>query len=174
MPAYAEDPGYGEVPAVLTGPVLGQIDSHGTFHAVVDNAGKVNLHINRSPLRETEPEGEALLPTEEVRIVDSETGGEKGMKPVRNSLIPVKALNVIARVYHYGASKYAAHNWRKGYDWSLSYDACRRHLDAFWDGEDLDPESGLPHLAHAGFHILTMLTFMLDPRYSSKDDRYKP
>jgi hypothetical protein len=123
--------------------VLGQIDSDGTFHAVVNEGGK-DYDIYEEGFK-------ALLPTEEVRVVDPETGGEKGMKPVRHSLIPVKALNVIARVYHYGASKYAAHNWRKGYDWSLSYDACRRHLDAFWDGEDLDPESGLPHLAHAGF-----------------------
>jgi hypothetical protein len=171
MPAYAEDPGYGQVPAVLGGPVLGQLDSNGTFHAVVDNADRVNISRSIDLSRSVTITADT---TEEVRIVDRETGGEKGMKPVRNSLIPVKALNVIARVYHYGASKYAAHNWRKGYDWSLSYDACRRHLDAFWDGEDLDPESGLPHLAHAGFHVLTMLTFMLDPRYSSKDDRYKP
>jgi hypothetical protein len=46
-----------------------------------------------------------------------------------------------------------------------------RHLWAFWRGEDLDAESGLPHLSHAGFHVLTLLWFR---RYRpAKDDRYK-
>lgn len=162
MADYTDDyqrSGYaGPIPPVNEGrKVLGQIDSDGTFHQVIVGKSYGNV-----------------LSTEEVRVTDPDTGGQKGMKPERHSLVPLKAVGMIARVYNYGAQKYAAHNWRKGYDWSLSYDACRRHLDAFWEGENLDPESGLPHLAHAGFHILTMLTFLLDKRYAAKDDRYKP
>jgi len=49
-----------------------------------------------------------------------------------------------------GALKYGRHNWRReGVRFSTYYNACRRHLDAWWEGEDIDPESGLPHLVKA-------------------------
>lgn len=103
---------------------------------------------------------EMVPTTGEVRVVNAETGGMKGRKPQRYELIPWNAVGAIAEVYAFGAQKYDDHNWRKGYDWSLSFGALLRHLTAFWEGEDLDPESGLPHLAHAGFHVLSLLTFM--------------
>lgn len=107
----------------------------------------------------------------EVRYVDPTTGGEKGQKPEMYSLLPVPALAAIARVYAKGASKYASNNWRRGYPWSLSYDALMRHTTQFWDGEDLDPEWDYPHLAHAGFHIMSLLTFQLEGL--GTDDRFK-
>ena len=46
-----------------------------------------------------------------------------------------------------GALKYGRFNWRcAGIRTSIYTAACRRHLAAFWNGEDLDPDSGLPHL----------------------------
>jgi hypothetical protein len=49
-----------------------------------------------------------------------------------------------------GALKYGRSNWRGcGVRASIYYDACRRHMDAWFEGETIDPESGLPHLAHA-------------------------
>lgn len=108
----------------------------------------------------------------EVRSVSS-TGGEKGVKPQRHSLIPKEGLDTIAEVFAFGAEKYAAHNWRKGYEWSKSYDALIRHLTAWFSGEDLDPESGLSHLGHAGFHIMALSTWQrLGGRYEQFDDRY--
>ena len=89
------------------------------------------------------------------------SGGQKGIKLEAYALLPVRALREIARVYGYGAGKYAPNNWRRGYPWSWSYSALQRHLNSFWGGEFLDPESGLPHLAHAGFHVLTLMTFSL-------------
>jgi hypothetical protein len=67
----------------------------------------------------------------------------------------------VARVYAFGAKKYSDHNWRKGYAWSLSFDALMRHVTEAQQGEWLDMESGEPHLAHAVFHCLTLITFML-------------
>jgi hypothetical protein len=95
----------------------------------------------------------------EVRVTDPDTGGMKGQKPERYSLLPVEALAEVARVYEYGSRKYDDHNWRKGYAWSLSYDALQRHINAFWRGESYDLESGLHHLAHATFHLFTLMTF---------------
>lgn len=106
---------------------------------------------------------------EEVRSV-SETGGEKGVKSERYDLIPVGAMATVAQLYGKGADKYAAHNWRKGYEWSKSYAALQRHATAFWEGEDLDPEMQLPHMASVVFHALTLITFMQEqPGF---DDRF--
>lgn len=114
------------------------------------------------------------ITTEEVRTT-SRTGGQKGTKPQRYDLLPKAALDQIAEVYAFGAAgKYADHNWRKRYEWSKSYAALMRHVTAFWDGEDYDPESGLSHLAHAGFHLNAMLTWVKDPAAQEFDDRYKP
>lgn len=106
--------------------------------------------------------------------VTSSTGGQKGKKSERYDLLPKPALDEIARVYAFGAIKYEDHNWRRGYDWSLSYAAAQRHLTAWWAGEDKDEESGLSHVAHAGFHIFAMLFFESLPEYAQFDDRYKP
>jgi hypothetical protein len=37
------------------------------------------------------------------------------------------------------------------------FDAAQRHLWAWWEGEARDPESGLPHLAHAVACLLFVL-----------------
>ena len=106
---------------------------------------------------------------EEVRVV-SETGGEKGKKLAQVGSLDPKALLVLAEASGFGAAKYSQHNYLRGYAWSLSFDACMRHLLAFWSGEELDPESGLPHLAHAAWHCLAMLSFLL--RGIGTDDRF--
>jgi hypothetical protein len=103
-------------------------------------------------------------------MTDPSTGAQKGQKPEQMSLLPIAALETVARVYAFGTDKYCRNNWRRGYDWHLSYDALLRHVQRFWDGEDLDSESGEPHLAHAVFHALALLTFM--DEHQSGDDRY--
>lgn len=108
----------------------------------------------------------------EVRT-KSVTGGEKGVKPQRYSLLPVEALAAIAEHYGKGAAKYSDHNWRRGYEWSKSYDALQRHLNAFWSGEDIDAETGSHHLAAAGFHVLALLQWWLEGNFATLDDRYR-
>lgn len=118
--------------------------------------------------------------TIETRQTDSETGGQKGSKPERYSLLPAEPLAEVARVYAYGAEKYDDNNWRKGYKWSLSYDALQRHINAFWGGQSVDPESGQHHLAHAVFHLFTLMTYdglnsaneYIREAYEVRDDRY--
>jgi len=105
-------------------------------------------------------------------VVTSETGGSKGAKRARLGSIDPQAILDVARVAGFGEEKYDRLNYMRGYPWSLSFDACQRHLMLFWSGEDLDEESGLPHLAHAAWHCLAMLAFMREhPDY---DDRFKP
>lgn len=106
----------------------------------------------------------------EIRSV-SRTGGEKGVKLERFDLIPVEALTKLAIHYGIGAEKYADNQWRKGYEWSKSYAALQRHVNAFWGGEDIDPETGSPHMAAVAWHALTLLTFMEE--HPDFDDRFK-
>lgn len=107
----------------------------------------------------------------EVRTTSS-TGGQKGTKPERYDLIPVEALDIMARLYANGAEKYEAHNWRKGYEWSKSYASLMRHATSFWKGEDIDEEMGLPHLAGVAFHAFALMVFMIE--HPEFDDRYTP
>lgn len=125
----------------------------------------------RDDFAENGPDGsEYAKRVGEVRT-ESSTGGQKGVKPERMSLIPVEALEIMGRLYGFGEGKYAAHNWRKGYEWSKSYDSLQRHAGAFWRGEDFDEETGLPHLAGVVFHAFTLMIFMEEqPGF---DDRFK-
>lgn len=81
------------------------------------------------------------------------------------------ALEKINQILTFGAKKYAAHNWRGGFVWSRPFNACMRHLWAWWRGEDKDPETGLSHLAHAACCIMFLLEF--EETKKDLDDRYK-
>lgn len=96
---------------------------------------------------------------EEVRVT-APSGGQKGSKPARFDLIPGDALWKVAELYGRGADKYEDRNWERGYDWSLSFAALQRHAWQFWNGEDIDAESGQPHMASVVFHALALLRFM--------------
>lgn len=59
-------------------------------------------------------------------------------------------LETTAQVLDFGQRKYHAWNWAIGtFEWSRLYGALQRHLNAFWRGEENDPETGMPHLWHA-------------------------
>ena len=70
----------------------------------------------------------------------------KGKPPVH--LVPPSAITAMAKVLGYGAEKYAERNWELGANYSVPYSSMMRHLLAWWDGEENDPESGLPHTYH--------------------------
>lgn len=59
------------------------------------------------------------------------------------------AMEQLAAVLTFGASKYSANNWRKGISSSRLLAAALRHIFAYLRGQVLDSESNLPHLAHA-------------------------
>lgn len=113
----------------------------------------------------------------EIRVTNEQTGGMKGSKIAQLFDAPPAALLALARVYGKGAEKYDHHNYRKGYKWSLSYNALLRHVLASIDGEDVDPESGELHMAHAAWHCLTLIQFLLDKQQGRHppdlDDRWE-
>lgn len=78
---------------------------------------------------------------------------------LRYDLIPADALEQLAAIYTMGAKKYTDNNWRKGMSWSRPFSALMRHAWAWFRGEDIDPESGLNHLAHAAWNCFTLINY---------------
>lgn len=87
-------------------------------------------------------------------------------------LVPMEHLENMVRVLMFGKAKYSAHNWRRGFPHSRITNSLQRHLNAFQAGEDIDPESGLPHTAHILCNALFLAGNTKD--HPELDDRYKP
>lgn len=69
-----------------------------------------------------------------------------------------------------GMLKYGRTNWRvAGVRASIYYDAARRHLAAWFEGEEFDPDDGVPHLGAA----LACIAILVDSDAAGKltDDR---
>lgn len=115
-------------------------------------------------------------------MIHSKANGKKPMsggvkydnaKP-RISLIPAVALWEESKVLTFGAQKYESHNWRKGIYYERLINAALRHLLSFSAGENLDPESGLHHLAHARCCLGFLMEYEAFPQfYAQYDDRFK-
>lgn len=65
--------------------------------------------------------------------------------------IPWAVVFELAAAHGEGATKYGRHNWRKsgGVVASTYFAAALRHILRYWEGEDIDPDSGLPHIVKA-------------------------
>jgi hypothetical protein len=126
--------------------------------------------INTTPNISTITVDQITKLTEMPSILTGSAVKHDGDKPPMN-LLSREALEQTAMVMAFGKEKYAAHNWRKGFAWSRPLSAAMRHLMAFNDGEDKDPESGLSHLAHAACCIMFLLEF--EKTHKHLDDRFK-
>lgn len=84
--------------------------------------------------------------------------------------IPVRSLHKLLTVYQHGCHKYAENDYRLGIKFSVYYDAAMRHLLAWWAGEPYNPESGLSHLSHAAWCIMTLLEY--EDVHPHLDDRW--
>jgi hypothetical protein len=90
------------------------------------------------------------------------------------ALVPPEVIEEVATVFGFGAEKYGVNNWREDGDsttWSRTYSSMQRHLNAFWRGEDIDPESGQRHLAHAATQL--MILMIHTSHHPQMDDRWK-
>lgn len=89
----------------------------------------------------------------------------------RMDLLCPFAMEELAKVLTFGSKKYSAWNWSKGITTSRLIAAALRHIFAFASGQDLDPETGLSHIAHA---MCCMMFILGMPHYIvGYDDRQK-
>ncbi len=77
----------------------------------------------------------------------------------RLSKLPWDALRAVADVMAFGGQKYGWDNWR-GVEAERYVDAALRHLAKHAEGELLDEESGLLHLAHGATSALFALAII--------------
>ena len=91
-----------------------------------------------------------------------------GKAPMSTVSAPVMAEIGVAMLE--GACKYGRHNFRVvGVRVSVYYDATLRHLFSWWEGEDIDPDSGLSHVTKAIASLLVLRDAMLQNMV--EDDR---
>ena len=98
--------------------------------------------------------------------------GQAGSLKAPLGLVPPYAMEQTSWVHKLGAEKYGPWNWREtGVCASTYVNAILRHLNAWRDGESLDPESGITHLAH----IACSANILMDAEVCGKlqDDRNK-
>ena len=88
----------------------------------------------------------------------------------RLDLIPHEAILGMGLVFDAGARKYSDRNWEKGMPLGKLYASAMRHLVAWQSGNDIDAESGLPHLAHALTNIAML--YALSLRRPDLDNRW--
>ena len=96
--------------------------------------------------------------------------GAAGALKTPLGLIPPYAMEQTAWAHKLGAEKYGPFNWRDTGVCATTYvNAIMRHLNAWRDGEDLDQESGISHLAH----VACSCNILLDADYCNtlQDDR---
>ena len=122
---------------------------NGKIGGVVDENGKV-LYIDE--------EGEVSAKAE-TRDTDQSAKADKGKLEL--SLVNPELVKAVAEVRMYGTEKYGdSENWRK-VEPKRYVDALYRHLLAYIEGNEVDEESGLSHLAHMACNI----SFLLDEEY---------
>jgi hypothetical protein len=93
-----------------------------------------------------------------------------GIRKTPWSVIPMRVIAELGLALLEGACKYRRHNYRvAGVRASVYMDATFRHLAAWWEGEDVDPDSNLSHITKA----IASLTVLRDSMISGNwnDDR---
>lgn len=103
-----------------------------------------NINLTHYPLEE---------PTKETNPKDAVAIGK-----VPFSVIPAQVLGNIGLALMEGALKYGRHNYRgTGIRFSVYYDATMRHLTDWWEGQDIDPDSGECELHHVDKAIASLV-----------------
>jgi len=88
------------------------------------------------------------------------TGGRrKNVGKLRVDLVPTSLVTGVAAVLTIGAEKYAPRNWEKGLEFSNPYSSLMRHLLAWSNGEDYDPETGRLHMEHIACNAAFLIEY---------------
>lgn len=122
---------------------------NGEIGGVVDERGNA-LYIDEN--------GDALA---KVNGISNDQSAKADKGKLELSLVNPELVKAVAEVRMYGTEKYGdSENWRK-VEPKRYVDALYRHLLAYIEGNEVDEESGLSHLAHMACN----LSFLLDKEY---------
>lgn len=82
----------------------------------------------------------------QTRTIEDELKAKAAEGKAPLAEVPLEVIEAIARQMEYGATKHGRDDWRKGLPWMERINSALRHLEAFKEGENIDPESCTPHL----------------------------
>src|SRR3990167_4724582 len=86
-----------------------------------------------------------------------------GVRKVSFSMLCWPVLANVALAMLEGARKYGRHNYRViGVRASVYFDAAGRHLTAWYEGEDIDPDSDLSHVTKAIATLMVLRDGMIN------------
>lgn len=118
--------------------------------AMWDAAARAAREVYHNKFQGTDLQMPSIEYTVAKPVVQENPKQACGDRKVPLHLVPGAASAYIAMGLKDGSKKYGAFNWRETNIETMTYvGATLRHLSAFVDGENIDPESGNPHLAHA-------------------------
>ena len=107
---------------------------------------------------------EYSIPNEEadkrtIRFAPDDPKGAAGAKKPPMHLLPPDALLETARVLGFGAANYGPWNFINANVCAHTYIAAiGRHWTAYAKGQDIDPDSGLLHMAHIAANCFILMT----------------
>jgi hypothetical protein len=93
-----------------------------------------------------------------------------GSRKAPLSTLPFRVLWRVGLAMLEGMVKYGRHNYRiAGVRASVYFDGLMRHMGAWWEGEDIDPDSGFNHIDKAIADLMVLRDSMLEGNWT--DDR---
>lgn len=105
-----------------------------------------------------------------MEVKDTNPKDAVGVKKVPLHVVSSPVLMEIGLAMLEGDRKYGGHNYRvAGVRASVYYDALMRHIMSWWEGEDIDPDSGLNHVTKALSTLTVLRDAMLNDMWT--DDR---
>ena len=105
-----------------------------------------------------------------MNIKDTNPKDAVGIKKAPMSTVPCPVMMEVGVAMLEGALKYGRHNYRvSGVRASVYYDAQMRHMMQWWEGEDLDPDSGLSHVTKTIASLVVLRDAMMNDMWV--DDR---
>lgn len=152
-----DETGDDEEPAVFTDKAMREfinreIDGHVTREDILSSRKLMDEDLEDDPINHPQ---------------DYHAGKQDQGKP-RFDLLDPYFENEIAQILEFGCRKYSANSWQKVENALERYIAAmRRHLFAVQIGEYIDPDSGLPHHAHASCNMM-FISYLVRLDYEEK------
>lgn len=102
------------------------------------------------------------LAPSEASVKESNPKDAIGSRKAKVSVIPAGVLFDLGNAMVEGMCKYGRHNYRAiGVRSSVYYDAAMGHMMDWWEGQDIDPDSGLSHITKAMASLAVLRDAML-------------
>lgn len=179
----------GEIPrggVKITGKLENVFVDEELYKEVVSGGDGTNVKMTPEELEQIinnaaggDPEAQAILEDRivqelggplEPNLKDSNPKDAVGIAKAYQSVVPMTVVWELGVAMLEGALRYGRHNYRKaGVRASVYYDATKRHLDDWWEGEDIDPDSKLSHITKAIASLTVLRDAMINDMWT--DDR---